>query len=184
MENNQNNSNSVGAFIDFFETSAILIDTKDYIVRCNDRLKIENSIFNFFDFEKDEKTYSLSQIDKEDWYKYLSLCFSTGASKFIVRSCFYECVMTRMLVDGEQYVLVNFFENKSLKEDVADFFLNDFRLSQLKELSEMAASIAHEINNPLTVISARTQLLKQSIKDNKVIPPEILAQNLEKIYLQ
>lgn len=184
MENNQNNSDTFGSFLDFYETSAILIDSKDYIIRCNDKLKIENNIFHFFDFNANQKNYSLNQIDKEDWYKYLSICFSTGGAKFILRTCFYECVMTRLDKGDEKYVLVNFFENKSLKEDVADYFLNDFRLSQLKELSEMAASIAHEINNPLTVISARTQLLKQSVKDNKVIPNEVLAQNLEKIYQQ
>lgn len=184
MENKQNNSEPFGTFLDFYETSAILIDTQDYIIRCNEKLKIENSIFNFFKFDENKKTYVLNQIDKEDWYKYLSICFSTGGAKFILRSCFYECVMIRLQKGDEKYVLVNFFENKSLKEDVADYFLNDFRLSQLKELSEMAASIAHEINNPLTVISARTQMLKQFVKDNKVISNEVLAQNLEKIYQQ
>ncbi len=184
MNNSKKNINSFGDFIDFFETSAILIDTKDFILRYNDKLKAENEILEFFKFGKDEKTYVLSNIDKEDWYKYLRICFTNGAAKFILKSCFYECVMTRLHTGQEHYALVNFFENKSLKEDVADFFHNDFRLSQLKELSEMAASIAHEINNPLTVITARTQLLKQSIKENKVISPETLLQNLEKIYLQ
>jgi len=38
--------------------------------------------------------------------------------------------------------------------------------SQLAELGEVAASIAHEINNPLTVIQAHSQYLKRHIDNN------------------
>lgn len=182
MENN--NSNTFGSFLDFFETSALIINSKDVVVRVNQKLKNENSVFNFFVFDENKKTYNLDKIEKDEWYKHFNICLATGGSKFILKSYFYECVMTRISQGDEKYILINLFENKALKEDVADYFMNDFRLSQLKELSEMAASVAHEINNPLTVISARTQLLRQSIKDNKVISNEVLAQNLEKIYMQ
>lgn len=180
----EDNSGSPLAFLDFFETSALLLDEKDNLVKANSKLFDENKAFSFFGFSQNRSSYILDKIDKEDWYKHLSISFATGGARFIIKSCFYECTMNRLQIGTKNYVLISLFENKSLKEDVADFFLNDFRLMQLKELSEMAAGIAHEINNPLTVISARTQMLCQDVRDKKMIKDEDLFRNLDKIYKQ
>ena len=55
---------------------------------------------------------------------------------------------------------------------------------QLKAFSEMVSQIAHEINNPLTVITSRSQLLKQTLDFKKPISDENLIQYLDKIQAQ
>ncbi|AGH96009.1 sensor histidine kinase [Pseudobdellovibrio exovorus] len=173
---------SMGDFLDCLDSSALILDTDDSIVKINKKLQEENKVFKFFHLKND--SYQLNQIEKEDWYKYLSICGTTGSAKFLIKSCFYECVMNRLSIEGNKLIMVQFFENRSLKEDVAEYFLNDFRLSQLKELGEIAAGIAHEINNPLTVVSARVQMLLQALKEKKTIPADVLEKNLDKVYTQ
>jgi len=43
-----------------------------------------------------------------------------------------------------------------------------YKSSRLAELGEVAAGIAHEINNPLTVIQGHTQLLLKKVKNNQL----------------
>jgi len=71
-------------------------------------------------------------------------------------------------------------ENKRLKEDIKekDKELEDsrarcFHSSKLAALGEMASGIAHEINNPLAIISGSINVLKKTRKSGSV-PNEIL----------
>lgn len=180
----RNNSNSIGAFLDFFETSVILIDAKDCVVRTNQKLIDENKVFNFFEFGQNKSSYFINQVDKEDWYKCLNITLATGGTKFVLKTCSYECTMSRLLIGGEKYVLINLFEYKPQKEEASGFLLNDVRSPLIKDVYEKVAGVAHEINNPLTIILARTQILMQNIKDQKPIENEVLYQNLDKIYQQ
>lgn len=52
--------------------------------------------------------------------------------------------------------------------------------SKMASLGEMASGIAHEINNPLTIISARAGQLKSRIEKNNVDLPQF-AQDLDRI---
>jgi len=58
--------------------------------------------------------------------------------------------------------------------------LKSFQASRLASLGEMAGAIAHEINNPLSIIKGYSAVLKTSLL--KANNPE-LAENAEKIYL-
>ncbi len=44
--------------------------------------------------------------------------------------------------------------------------VRSFQSAQLATLGEMSAGIAHEINNPLAVINAQSQILRKSLSDN------------------
>jgi signal transduction histidine kinase len=52
--------------------------------------------------------------------------------------------------------------------------------SKLATLGEMSAGIAHEINNPLSVMMGRTDLMLSELKEGTV-EPELLINNLEKV---
>ena len=178
-------TNSIGAFLDFFETSAVLIDTKNNVVKVNQKLIEENKKFNFFKYNQNYAFYLLKQIDRDDWDKCLNRTFEDTSAKFNLNSSSFECVMNLLQIDEEKYVQINFLANKSLKEIGAEVLLNDWGLAQFKEQCEKKARhIAHEINNPLTIISARTQLLQQKIIDQTSITNEVLSQNLDKIFQQ
>lgn len=170
------------SFINYFQSAVIVIDPNDEICAYNDRFVKENEVYNFLKFDANSKTYQVVNADTDEWYRYMIICDGVGASKYVLKDIFYECNMNRYFCDDMAYTIIHFFENKSLKEEVADYFLNDFRLSQMKDLSEMAASIAHEINNPLTVISARAQILSHYAKSNQSVPSEVVHQNLEKVF--
>jgi|GEM_PF-6121761 len=55
---------------------------------------------------------------------------------------------------------------------------------QITEFTTMISHIAHAINNPLTVISTRSQMLKQSLDMQKPVTNENLAQYFDKINQQ
>lgn len=74
-------------------------------------------------------------------------------------------------------------KRKSLEQSYSQIADQQNRLtaaSKMAALGEMASGIAHEINNPLTVIMARTEILLQSL-NSEGVPPEVLRANLEKI---
>jgi|GEM_PF-1279838 len=71
----------------------------------------------------------------------------------------------------------------AIVEDVTEKRLQEHSLlnaSKMSALGEMAGSIAHEINNPLTIISGFAQTLREQLKDAGVAP-EIFRSQIERI---
>ncbi len=56
-----------------------------------------------------------------------------------------------------------------------------FHSNRLSYLGEMAGQIAHEINNPLTVILGNSQIMKKNIKDESIEENEALLKSIQKI---
>ena len=65
-------------------------------------------------------------------------------------------------------------ENKRQQQDL-------IAASRLSALGEMSAGIAHEINNPLTVIEGRSILIRKLIKKEKMINETVMYKHLEQI---
>jgi signal transduction histidine kinase len=70
-----------------------------------------------------------------------------------------------------------------LLPEALDQRMNLVQQAKLKELGELAASIAHEVNNPLAVIYARASFLKERMSKNQ-FTTEMALENLEKICVQ
>lgn len=69
-------------------------------------------------------------------------------------------------------------EEKELKASLEDEKIKSLQASKLATLGEMAAGVAHEINNPLAIISGNAQLLTRFIND-----PERIEASAKKIEL-
>ena len=75
---------------------------------------------------------------------------------------------------------------KSFKRLISIALDNEHKLMQsakMASLGELAGGIAHEINNPLSIIVGRTQLLKQKMEESEhgTMDPAACRQNLDKI---
>jgi signal transduction histidine kinase len=86
---------------------------------------------------------------------------------------------------GITYIFLDLYA-KSFKRLTLIALENEHKLMQsakMASLGELAGGIAHEINNPLSIIIGRTQILKQKLEDAKIgeIDPGACMQNLEKI---
>ncbi len=105
----------------------------------------------------------------------------------------------QIIYEGEtKYFLTLLSKNKinqslfisSISLDVTELKLKELEVDKIREelihqeklvsLGEMAGGLAHEINNPLTVIIGRIQLIKTKLARGEV-SPEIIEQNLVSI---
>jgi signal transduction histidine kinase len=83
----------------------------------------------------------------------------------------------------KKQVWVFFQQELEVMEGIGNPRLNLVQQAKLRELSEMAASIAHEVNNPLAVIYARASFLRERLLKNQ-LPNEVALEGLEKICMQ
>ena len=85
---------------------------------------------------------------------------------------------------GEDVILI-------ISKDITNWKMSEKRLvdhqqalfhsNRLSYLGEMAGQIAHEINNPLTVILGNSQIMKKSIKDETSEENDMLLKSIQKI---
>ncbi|WP_158998000.1 PAS domain-containing sensor histidine kinase [Pigmentibacter ruber] len=85
---------------------------------------------------------------------------------------------------GEDVLLI-------ISKDVTNWKLSEKRLvdhqqalfhsNRLSYLGEMAGQIAHEINNPLTIILGNSQILKKNLRQDEKEENELLIKSIEKI---
>lgn len=181
----KNNSNVKYEFIDSLETPSFIVDVNNQVFKLNDRLKMANKTYNIFDF-KTEDFYipHSSQIDSTDWQKKVNQCLEKGSSDFIIKSGLYKCTMTRFASEGNKFILVSLFENtENGILETEEKLQNDAQM-RIKELLDLASHTAHAINNPLTVVLTRAQMLKQVFDMQKPVTNEMTAVFLDKVTQQ
>lgn len=166
-----------------FDSPVLVLDTRGCAVAQNSHFHELNSIHTYFKF-RDPSFFTLNGLDKSDWYQAVGVCLAKGSSYFLIRQNLIECVMTRVRFKDQQYIMVQMIELEADKEDLSEVLMSEFQSSQVNELVEMSASLAHEINNPLTVILVRSQLMKSQIKEAKSLNSEKITQDLDKIHTQ
>lgn len=72
----------------------------------------------------------------------------------------------------------------SVKQNDTPDLSDDALTFQVTELKELISHVAHEINNPLTVLLTRSQMLKQSLENQKPVTNEMLTQYVNKTHQQ
>lgn len=97
-------------------------------------------------------------------------------------------VLIRYLPDFDDDQVKGFFviatdvtELKRLEQERRDFEARLINSSKLSSLGEMAGGIAHEINNPLTIISGLATLLKTQVLSGQLQDPNRLVGELDQI---
>lgn len=112
-------------------------------------------------------------------------CLKTGQSDFIDPQLRFVGRLKRVLLlnEGrcEDAVVVALFDILDLQVGANIWDVEGIHQKKLKDLSEMAAGIAHEINNPLSVVMAKIHSLQAMIENKTTIEAAALAPALEKI---
>lgn len=84
----------------------------------------------------------------------------------------------------KKYIVISFADITNYKQAQEELLNQKMKLSsqaKLASLGEMAGGIAHEINNPLLIISGRIQQLKRHCQNASTIESNELIPNLDKI---
>ncbi len=82
---------------------------------------------------------------------------------------FILCVLTDLIRDRA------FLDREELR-------LKSFQLNQLASLGKLASGVAHEINNPLTVIRGAQLRIARMVEDNAEVDKKVLTDYMEKIH--
>jgi len=82
----------------------------------------------------------------------------------------YLMVNLRKFNNGKNIVLVSvdYTEQKKVEDLFQNSVAKSAYSSKMLSLGEMAGAISHEINNPLSIISSKSQLLKKQIESNSL----------------
>lgn len=124
----------------------------------------------------------LFDFKSEAWILKLQQAKDEGEIAFFEKSHSLFCKVRKAIFKEKMGFWVVFIEAAMMKEAISSVQAEGIQSAKLKEMSEMAAGIAHEINNPLTVIYAKTHFLKEFAGKNAQINTEMLMGHLDKIH--
>jgi|GEM_PF-4235475 len=114
----------------------------------------------------------------------LEQCLNVGSSEFLDNEFKYLCQMTRVDNDNpsETVIWAHLVDITTLDFATRSREAEQVHLKKLQDLSEMAAAMAHEINNPLTVIMAKIAHIRNEMQiDPSRVSAEYLNESLAKI---
>ena len=99
-----------------------------------------------------------------------------------VKLCVSALVNSLGEIIGFMSVAEDLREFKAMSATIDNQRMQILNSAKMSSLGEMASGIAHEINNPLSIIQGNTTLLLEKIKLNKATP-EVIQSTLEKIHI-
>lgn len=95
-----------------------------------------------------------------------------------------EVLLSKIEINGElcwQATLRDIREKVKMQKEIDENRSRQVNTSRLAALGEMAGGIAHEINNPLSIIRAQADQLQRHIKRAELDPNAVIGNGLEKI---
>ncbi len=114
------------------------------------------------------------------WINKIQQCLAEGEIEFVLGT---ENLICKMVPTAKKPSMVwlsitetnNYLDQFTASQDMA-------QTAKIKAMSEMAAGIAHEINNPLTVIYAKTHFLREYLEKSENADSPLLLGHLNKIH--
>lgn len=172
-------------FLDCFDTPAALIDVNGVVLKTNNILKAEKQFSGFME----SKSYLPESNDTKEWLSNINACLSKGSAEFALKAMNQNCKMTRLTNSNNKIILISFSDIAVSKlAEVQTFNSSNIQLPQSnplqKEFTELGSCVAHAINNPLTVIATRTQMMQHSYQTKKPVTEEMVTQFLGKVEAQ
>ena len=179
----KNTADTLFNLVDDVHEGLLLVDTDNE----GTIVELNNSASKFLGYTREELlTLKLNDVvsnfelvKDEDWKKHKIEIEARGGS--IVKNSQFlkkdgstfpvEMIISIRHLMEKEYQLTLFrdiTERLKAEKEKEQLKLNTFSSAKLSQLGEMATSIAHEINNPLTIITARAMTLKKMISQDKV----------------
>lgn len=90
--------------------------------------------------------------------------------------CYFEASMERRDSNAVVAMIRDVTETKNLQQQIETERAKQFESARLASLGEMAGSIAHEVNTPLAIILASSELLQLAVQREPIIPEKIIKQ--------
>ncbi len=95
-----------------------------------------------------------------------------------------EVLLSRMLLNGKTYLQASvrdISERLKLQKEIDDSKAIQINAARMASLGEMAGGIAHEINNPLSIIRAQAEHMDSLIKRSEKIDVEYVSKSTSRI---
>lgn len=162
-------------FIANFKTPTILLDKSSQILKSNNLFQTQSQLAACV---VNNKIKFDTKGDESNWKAAVDLCLANGFSevelKNLKQKVYLSCVEMGPAVIAAHFVDASAKVSYQLPQE------HPFQ----KEFTEIGSSVAHAINNPLTVIKTRTQMLKFLYDAKKPVTEEMVLQLLEKVESQ
>lgn len=128
---------------------------------------------------------NLLNFESPFWEQQTFACASGGRHSFSIdftaMSTKLHCSMLPVIYKEGAFLWVSFIAVKNTSRDETEVQDDYIQNLKIKEMSEMAATIAHEINNPLTIIYARVHSLLEALPQSIFESHPEIRESLKKI---
>ena len=195
IEDNCGKTELFSSIFQSLQSGLVIVDEKFLLININKAAERYLPLKSSFDkFSDDEPVYNY--IDDDEISKFLKDCFENGktnvSSEYTVKtsggSVRFIDIFVTPLVQGQtndQTLLGSIIRIEDVTERKQQEILLH-RMETLAGLTNIAASVAHEIKNPLGAISIHIQLIQKMIKkkrdfDGKLPEPKFLENYLDVI---
>lgn len=123
------------------------------------KIKTTNE-YNIYDVFKTSKKY----IMQDELYSISEDLFSLDGKENWFKTYSYAILNQDGVPYANGHISIDITKEKELEEEIEQARAQTFSKSKLATLGEMAGGIAHEINNPITVISSLNRIILKSVE--------------------